>query len=88
MCEHSCTWLALVSWHPFSASTSGKYFLTCSPSAALTVHEPIAEYLGVPSVAVLFMFALTGIVVLAGVCVAGAVALGPSAADRIARKRN
>lgn len=41
------------------------------------LHEPIAEYLGVPPTIVLFVFMLVGLVTLSGLLIAIAVWVGP-----------
>lgn len=51
--------------------------LPLAPRAVVALHEPIAEYLGVPPVLVQFMFALIALVVSAAMLVVCAVASGP-----------
>ena len=64
---------------------SARRFNDIRPGAVANMHEPIAARLGVPPLVVLFTFGLFGVVFLAGFCIAAAVWIGPTAAER--RKR-
>ena len=53
-----------------------------NPIAALHIYEPIANWLGVPPVIVLFTFAILGVMALAGCLISCAVCLGPGTPKR------